>query len=294
MGPKRSAFHCLIALASAASSVAHAASVSYNGLFIDSFGAPFRYSLDGTLDPNWRSEFGAFDVDRLFRHPLSRPFLFQAPLSRSLQFPDFNMGNFTNGNSLPGISDNSNSGLTNGNSTTGQFGTNNYLTLTGVSSGNASNIATAPTIASSNTSSNSASPQQNLPQNTTSPHVTLNTSLALSTPASSAKPSSVPKDSTAFTPPIGSSTPTNSVGGTAPALNLPLLLLNPISSPTGSVQSTGSSSPSDSVSAAPLPGAFSLFAAGLGGLGLLAWLRKRKFLQSIPYQSQPHMDDKWS
>src|SRR5262249_30986179 len=132
------------------------------------------------------------------------PFLFQRPLNRSLQFPDFNMGNFTNGNSLPGITDSSS--LATGNSATGLFDVNNHLALTSISSGNASNTATgtSPITSPNPSSTNSASAQQTSAKSTGE---TLTTNLALGTPASSAKLSSTPKGPDSFMgsfPPKGS------------------------------------------------------------------------------------------
>ena len=245
MGPKTLAFRCLIALASATGSVAHAATINYNlgDLLTNSFGGPFLYSLDGTLGPNGKNEFGVFDVDKLFQRPLSRPF----------QFLDFNIGNFNNGNSLPGISDGLNSGLTNGNSNTGLYGPNDYLTLAVAHSGNTSNTSTSssPAITSSDQSATLTFAQNSF-----------GVSGPLITGATSVKSFSAPK---------------GIVDGTLPLLNLPLGLLNSIPPTSESAVSTGSAaSTSGGVSAAPLPDALSLFATGLGGLGLLAWLRKRK------------------
>jgi hypothetical protein len=198
MGPRTVVLPCLIALASAAGSIAHAASVNYNsdGLPSDNV---------GTLAPSGTSEFGVFDVDKLFQRPSSRPFLFEVPLSPPLQFPDFNSGKNDGG----GLSDTDLFGL---------FGPNDHFTITTLKSGNASNISTSNSTAI--TSSDQVTTNSITSESTSAPNST-GVSVPLRARTSSA--SSLPllllnsiAPSTASAPSPGSATSTPGAVSAAP------------------------------------------------------------------------------
>jgi hypothetical protein len=199
--------------------------------------------LGGAFGLNGKTEFGVFDVDGLF----------WLPQNNLLQMFDPNNGNWETS-----ITNNSSSeAASNNNTNTGLFNPNGHLTLTGMNSGNGSNTALDSPAIPFSTPSFANSAHLTVAQNTT----------GLSGTANSAKPSSMTKGSAAI--------------ADVASLSLPLLLSDPSAPSTGSVASTDTSRTSSSVSTAPLPDAFSLFATGLGGLALLYWRRKRKVQSRI-------------